>query len=181
MELPRHIICVHQIGETRRHELHSMKHSQVGGLVQCTRICAFDRFLGVGWREILSWYLVEWDRLLESVIGKSDSQRACSGIEDTGGPILHWDLGGTAYHFPDTQIDYGIGGIVDPTIKHTHLLGRFQSAVASPFVRELHGSSGYVVYAWSHEIINTLWQDIFEGASIGKPLDSALYGVGDSP
>lgn len=48
--------------------MHRVKHSQDGGLVLCVRICSFDSSLGVGWREIMSWYLVEWARLMEMVV-----------------------------------------------------------------------------------------------------------------
>ena len=137
--------------------MHNVQRSHVGGLVQCTRVCAFNCFHGVEWREVLSWYPVEWVGCMESVIGKSEIHQACSGIGDTRGPGWKLDPSATTYHFLDTRIDYGIGGIVDPMIEHMYLLGKFQLALmSSQCVRELHGSSGYDCYVWGHEIINTL-------------------------
>lgn len=68
---------------------------------------------------------MECARLVESVICQSESYHGCSSIEDTRGPGWHWDPGGTTYHLPDMQIDYGIGGIIDPVVECTHLLGKF--------------------------------------------------------
>lgn len=53
--------------------------------------------------------------------------------------------------------------------------------MASQFARELHGSTSYVVYAWSHEIINTFWQEIIGGGGIVWPPKNVLYGVRYSP
>lgn len=67
---------------------------------------------------------------MELVIDWSEGQQAHSGIGNTGGPGWHWDLSGTTYHLPDMQIDYDIGGIVDPVVERMHSLGEFQSAPA---------------------------------------------------
>jgi len=62
-----------------------VQHWQDGKLVLCPRVCAFDPFLGVGWREILSWYPVEWARLMEMVVVRSKAQWEISDIEGAGG------------------------------------------------------------------------------------------------
>lgn len=69
-KLPRQISCVDQDCEIRRHEMHRAQRSQVG-VVLCMRVRAFDPFLGVGWHEILSWYLVESTRCLGISMVKS--------------------------------------------------------------------------------------------------------------
>ena len=58
--------------------------------------CAFELSHGVGWREILSWYSVEWARLLEMVVVWSEAQWELSDIEGTGGPGWHWDPNGVS-------------------------------------------------------------------------------------
>lgn len=64
MELPSHISCVDLDSEMRRSKLHKVKHLHVG-VVLCAGVRAFNPSLGVGQQEILSWYPVEWDGLME--------------------------------------------------------------------------------------------------------------------
>lgn len=102
-----------------------MKHSQDGGLVLCARICAFDPSLGVGWREILSWYLVEWARFMEMVVVQSKAQWELSNIEGVGGSGRHWDLSDTSYLILDMRDGYGIDEVVNPVLECMHSLGEF--------------------------------------------------------
>lgn len=57
--LPSHISCVDLCSEMRRSELHRAQHPNFW-VVLCAGVRACDPFLGVGWREIMSWYPVEW-------------------------------------------------------------------------------------------------------------------------
>lgn len=45
---------------------------------------AFDPSLGLGWREILSWYPVEW--AMEMVVDLDVAQQELSGVGYTGSP-----------------------------------------------------------------------------------------------
>ena len=36
-----------------------VQHSRDGWIILCARILAFDSFLEVGWKEVLSWYPME--------------------------------------------------------------------------------------------------------------------------
>ena len=67
IELPSQIVCIDQDSEMRRPKLHRVQHPHAR-VVLCAGVHAFDPSLGVGWREILSWYLVEWIGLMEMVI-----------------------------------------------------------------------------------------------------------------
>lgn len=60
-------ICVDLDSGMRRLMFHKVKHLYVKVFL-CAGVCAFDPFLGVGWREILSWYPVECARLMDMVI-----------------------------------------------------------------------------------------------------------------
>lgn len=67
--LPRHITWIVQTSDMGRHKLHRAHHSRDGGPILHMVIHEFDPSLRVGWQGILSWFLVEWDRLMESFIG----------------------------------------------------------------------------------------------------------------
>ena len=43
-----------------------VQHLQDGRLVLCVGVFVFYPSLGIGWGEILSWYLVEWARLMDT-------------------------------------------------------------------------------------------------------------------
>ena len=62
----------------------------------------------VGWREILSWYPVEWT--MEMVVDPGGAQQEFPITGDAGILNWHWDLGGTTYHFPGIPIDYNLEG-----------------------------------------------------------------------
>jgi len=117
-ESPRHILCVDQDGDMRRHELYRVHPRQHGGLVSSTGVYALDPSLGVGWQEILSWCSMEWARHMELVIGQSESHQAHSSIKDTRGPGWHWDPGGTPHHFMDWA-SHGTSRKVDLMIELT--------------------------------------------------------------
>jgi len=84
-ELPSQISCVDLDSEMRQSELHKVQHPHVG-VVLCARVHAFDPSLGVGWQAILSWYPVEWTRLMEMVIVWSKAQWELLVTEGTRGP-----------------------------------------------------------------------------------------------
>jgi len=74
-----------------------VQHPHVG-VVLCEGVHAFDPSLRVGWREILSWYPVEWT--MEMVVDPSGAQQEFPRIRDAGISDWNWDLGGTTYHLP---------------------------------------------------------------------------------
>lgn len=51
---------------------------------------AFNHALGVGWCEILSWYLVEWARFMETVVVGSEAQQ---GLPETRVQEAQVDIG----------------------------------------------------------------------------------------
>ena len=79
------------------HELCKAQHSHVR-VVTCIGICAFDPSFGVGWREILNWYPVQWARPMEMIVIQSEAQQELPNIGDTGGPGWHSDPGGASYN-----------------------------------------------------------------------------------
>ena len=60
-----------------------MEHSLNGGLVPCRGVHAFDPSLGVRWKEILSWYLVDPARCLDISMDRNIVQQ---GLWVTRGP-----------------------------------------------------------------------------------------------
>ena len=69
----------------RRPELHRVQHLHAG-VVLCAGVHVFDPSLGVGWREILSWYPVEW--VMEMVRNSGVAQEGLPRTGDVG--ILNW-------------------------------------------------------------------------------------------
>ena len=70
-ELPSQISCVDLDSGMRRPELQRVQHLQVR-VARGAGVHAFDPSLGVGWREILSWYPVEW--VMEIVMHRGVAQ-----------------------------------------------------------------------------------------------------------
>lgn len=135
-----------------------MQNSQDEGLVLCDRFCAFNPSLGVGWREILSWYPVEWARLIEMVVLLSKAQWEFSDIKGDGGPGWHWDLGGASYLISNMRGGYGINEVVNLVLEHIHSLGEFQlTLVARWSVRRIHWLFWHVGRAWPRRMISILW------------------------
>jgi len=131
----------------RRLELHRVQH-QHDGVVLCEGVCAFKPSW-VGWREILSWYPVEWT--MEMVVDPGGAQQAFPGTGDARSPEWHWDSGGTTYHFPCIPIDYNWDGAVDLAVEHAHSLGESWSAlVADQFMDRLFWFSWYGICTRNH-------------------------------
>ena len=139
----------------RRPELHRVQHLHVG-VVLGVGVRAFDPSLGVGWREILSWYLVEWT--MEMVMDLGGAHQEFPSTGDVGSPDWHWDPRGTTYHFPCIPIDYDLEGIFDLPVERAPPLGEFQSApVANQFMDRLLGLPFYDDCTQDHRMISILW------------------------
>lgn len=85
-KLPSQISCVDQDSEMRQLELHRVQHPHAG-VVLCAGVCAFGASLGVGWREILSWYLVEW--AMEMMVDLGVAQQELQNTGDTDSTDVH--------------------------------------------------------------------------------------------
>ena len=72
---------------------------------------AFDPSLGFGWREIPSWYPVEW--VMEMVMHRGVAQQELPGTGVTGSLDRPWDPGGTAHHFLGMLVEYDLEGIIE--------------------------------------------------------------------
>lgn len=76
------------------------------------------------------------------------------------------------------------GGVMDPVIEHPHTYETPSALVTGWIIRgasKLRALFEHVTCAWSHRMINIFWQEFVRGRGIGKPPNSALYGVDDSP
>lgn len=80
-ELPSQISSVDVGSRMRRSQLHRLQHPHVG-IVLCAGVRAFDPSLGVGWKEILSCYPMEW--AMEMMVDLGVAQQELPGTEDTG-------------------------------------------------------------------------------------------------
>ena len=119
-ESPSQISYVDLVSRMRQSGLHRVQHPHVE----------------VGWREILSWYPVEW--VMEIVVDLGVVQQDLPGARNIGTLDWHWDLGGITYHFPGRSIDYVLEDTVGLAGEHVHLLGEFWSApVANQFMLEI--------------------------------------------
>jgi len=98
-------------------KLHRVQHPHVG-VVLCAGVRPLDPSLGVEWREIQSWYPVEW--AMEMVVDPGVAQHELPGTRDIESPEWHWDPGGTTYHFPGMSVDYELDGTVDLAVERAH-------------------------------------------------------------
>ena len=148
-----------------------------------SEMCIRDRHphVEVGWREILSWYPVEW--VMEIVVDLGVVQQEFPSVGSTETPDQHWDLGGNTYCFLGRSVDYVLEGTVGLAVEHAHLLGDFRSAsMANQFMGRPPGLSWYDTCTQGHRVINILWQELVGGGGIGRPPVGALYGAkGSSP
>ena len=157
--------------------MHKAQHPHVGVVRACAGVCAFDPSLGVGWRKILSWYLVEWT--MEMVVDPGEAQQEFPGTGDARRPNWHWDPGGTTYHFPCIPVDDDLEGIVDLAVEHAHSLGESRSTpVADQFMDKLFWFSWYGICTRDHWVISILWQEFVGGGGISRPPNDALHGAG---
>ena len=118
-ESPRHTLCVYQDGEMRQHELCRVQHLQEGGLVPCTGVRAFDPSLGVGWREILSWYPVELVKYLGISMARTIVQQGSWVTRGVQGPYYCWDPSEIPHHSMGL-VSEGISSAMDPVIESPH-------------------------------------------------------------
>ena len=140
VEPPSQDSYVDWVSGMRRSGLHRVQHPHVE----------------VGWREILSWYPVEW--VMEIVVDPSVVQQEVLGVGNTGTPDWHWDPGGTTCHFPGKLVDYVLEGTVGLAVECAHSLGEFQSiSLANQFMDRLLGLSWYNTCMRGHRVINILW------------------------
>lgn len=83
-EFPRHISCIDHDCAMRKNEFCRVQHSQVGVVVHMSTH-AFDLSIWVGWCEILSWYLVDWARIMDTVVVETKTKQDILEIGDIGG------------------------------------------------------------------------------------------------
>lgn len=65
----------------RRLELHRVQHLHAR-VVLCAGVHAVDPSLGVGWQEILSWYLVEWATKMVMDLGVAQQEFPGTGLSE---------------------------------------------------------------------------------------------------
>lgn len=144
----------------------------------------------------MSWYPVEWARLIDMVVVKSETQQEPPDIGDTRGPGWHWDRGGASYYILETWDDdcwdpggithhiiyltiEGIGELMDKVTKHPHTF-RSLLVLVTDWIDSgewrLHKFFGHVGYVGSHKMISILQQEFVRGGGIGKPPNRELYG-----
>ena len=113
--------------------------------------------VGVGWKEILSWYPVEWARLMKMIVVWSKAQWELLDIEGARGSGWHWDPGEASYPISNMWYGYGIDEVVNPVPECMHSFGEIQlMLVARWFVSRLHWLFWHVGCAWGRRMINTL-------------------------
>jgi len=138
-----------------------VQHSEDGGLVSCMVVCAFDPSLEVGWREILSWYLMDLARRLDASMAIVQ-QRLWITIEARG-PDCCWDPGGILHHIMESVGD-GSSYVMDSVVGHTYLFispSEFLIALVIGWIDRgagrFHELSWHGGRAWDYRMINLVW------------------------
>jgi len=125
-----------------------VQHPHVG-FVLCVKVRAFDPSLGVGWREILSWYPTKW--AMEMVVDLGVDQQELPGTRDTSNADWYSVPSGTTYHFLGMSIDYNQDGAIDLAFECAHSLGESRLApTTDQFMDRLFQFSWYGICTWDH-------------------------------